>query len=121
MSGRTRKTNSVVPDSSKKWKTERFVDELKQLGIVAHKSWTFDMLSQIYHAPCLPCINVDRLEFELQFHPDKEFVRYLINGLREGFDTLVSDIDLPTMECKILCSALADPQSFACPVKHTSF
>ena len=35
MSGHKRKANSVVPDSTKKWKRERFVDELKELGIVA--------------------------------------------------------------------------------------
>lgn len=47
----------------------------------------------------------------MQHHPDKQFVQYLINGLREGFDTLVRETDLPTMECKNLRSALKDPEA----------
>lgn len=38
-------------------------------------------------------INVNRLEYELKEHPDKHFVMYLLNGIRFGFDTLVSILD----------------------------
>lgn len=56
-------------------------------------------------------INVNRLEYELKEHPDKHFVMYLLNGIRFGFDTLVSILDLPTFECKNLLSAIRDPES----------
>ncbi|CAG2221610.1 unnamed protein product [Mytilus edulis] len=36
---------------------------------------------------------------------------YLLNGIRFGFDTLVSILDLPTFECKNLLSAIRDPES----------
>jgi hypothetical protein len=32
-------------------------------------------------------INIDRLEYELQFHPNRLFVNYLLSGLRNGFHT----------------------------------
>lgn len=50
------------------------------------------------------------LERELQKHPDKAFVQYLCKGLREGFDTLIPDIDLPNKECKNLLSARQNVQ-----------
>ena len=42
-------------------------------------------------------------------HPDRSFVDYLINGLCYGFDTKVSNTNLPTKECKNLLSALSQP------------
>ena len=47
-------------------------------------------------------VNVDQLESELQNHPDKTFVNYLCNGLRQGFDLLLSDtpVNIDTFECK---------------------
>jgi hypothetical protein len=47
-------------------------------------------------------IDVDRLGFELQKHPDRHFVEYLLSGLRFGFDTMVSTLELPIIECKNL-------------------
>jgi hypothetical protein len=43
-------------------------------------------------------IDVDRLGFELQKHPDRHFVEYLLSGLRFGFDTMVSTLELPIIE-----------------------
>lgn len=51
-------------------------------------------------------INIIRLESELRDHPDREFVRYLLEGLSHGFDTMVSTTSLPTKECKNLLSAI---------------
>ena len=56
-------------------------------------------------------IDVDRLGFELQKHPDRHFVEYLLSGLRFGFDTMVSTLDLPIIECKNLLSAVRDPET----------
>ncbi|CAG2189577.1 unnamed protein product [Mytilus edulis] len=41
----------------------------------------------------------------------KHFVMYLLNGIRFGFDTLVSMLELPTFECRNLLSAIRDPES----------
>ena len=38
-------------------------------------------------------------------HPDKQFVQYLCDGLTNGFDTLISNTDNPTKECRNLRSA----------------
>ena len=54
-------------------------------------------------------INVNRLELELINHSDKQFINYLITGLRQGFDIMVSHSNLPTMECKNMLSARNDP------------
>ncbi|XP_033724564.1 uncharacterized protein LOC117314606 [Pecten maximus] len=50
-------------------------------------------------------LNIERLAEELQNHPDRHFVDYLIEGLKQGFDTKVSTTSLPTKECKNLQSA----------------
>ena len=55
-------------------------------------------------------IDVDRLGFELQKHPDRHFVEDLLSGLRFGFDTMVSTLELPIIECKNLLSAVRDPE-----------
>ena len=44
-------------------------------------------------------------------HPDRQFVNYLITGLRQGFDNIVFQFNLPTMECKNLLSARNDPDT----------
>lgn len=50
-------------------------------------------------------INVTQLENELVSHPDKQFVKYLCNGFRNGFDTFVKFDSLETIECKNNLSA----------------
>ena len=50
------------------------------------------------------------MEFELQYHPDKNFVSYLCNGLRFGFDTLIPRVNLAYKECKNLLSARQNPE-----------
>ena len=42
-------------------------------------------------------------------HPDKQFVQYLCDGLTNGFDTLISNTDNPTKECRNLRSATLQP------------
>jgi hypothetical protein len=53
-------------------------------------------------------IDVDMLERELLTHPDRAFANNLCYSLRFGFDTLVSDVNIPTFECRNLRSALND-------------
>lgn len=54
-------------------------------------------------------VNVDKLECELSKHPNRKFVQYLCGGLRHGFDTMVSTINLKTKECKNNLSAKLQP------------
>ena len=55
-------------------------------------------------------INIDRLEMELAGHPDRNFVVNLINGLREGFFTGVSEPPTITLECPNNMSANSHPE-----------
>ena len=50
-------------------------------------------------------MDLDRLEFELRYHPGQTFVSYLISGLRNGFDTMVPSVTLPNKVCRNLLSA----------------
>jgi hypothetical protein len=54
-------------------------------------------------------VDVDRLGIELIKHPDRHFVEYLLSGLRFGFDTIVSTLELQIIECKNLLSAVRNP------------
>ena len=56
-------------------------------------------------------INITNLKSELSQHPDQEFVNYLCSGLSYGFDTMISDIHVPTKECRNLRSALDNPET----------
>ena len=56
-------------------------------------------------------VNVENLRQELQTHPDRDFVDYLCDGLTYGFDTMISDITVPTKECSNLRSALERPDT----------
>lgn len=53
---------------------------------------------------------MNKLEFELFSYPDKSFVNYLCNGLRKGFDTMISEVNLPTKECRNSFSARSQPE-----------
>ena len=55
-------------------------------------------------------LNINRFEVELQNHPDKKFVKFIVNGLRHWFDTLIPNLVLPNKECKNLFSARKDPE-----------
>lgn len=55
-------------------------------------------------------INANILASELSNHPDRQFVHYLIDGIKYGFDTMVSTINIPTVECKNLKSAIINPE-----------
>lgn len=39
---------------------------------------------------------------ELCNHPDQKFVHYLCEGFSFGFDTMISNTQLETLECKKL-------------------
>ena len=54
-------------------------------------------------------VNISQLAKELEPHPDSQFVSYLLDGFTNGFDTKVSQIDIPIKECKNLQSALKQP------------
>lgn len=54
-------------------------------------------------------INVDRLEQELSSNPDKNFVNYICNGLRNGFDSMIVYDKLSSIECKNNFSARSQP------------
>ena len=61
------------------------------------------------HIPSTP-IDIDKLEFELLYHPDRNFVSYLYNGLQFGFDTLIPRVNLVYKECKRLLNARQNPE-----------
>ncbi|VDI03029.1 Hypothetical predicted protein [Mytilus galloprovincialis] len=63
----------------------------------------------ISDVPSTP-INIDQLERELLNHPDRHFVNFLCNSLRNGFDMLVSDVNLPIYECKNSLTARKNPE-----------
>ncbi|CAC5414502.1 unnamed protein product [Mytilus coruscus] len=63
-------------------------------------------------------INVNNLEKELTKHPDRQFVKYLLDGIKNGFDTMVSKTELPTVECKNLQSAFRNPDSVDIIIKQ---
>ncbi len=54
-------------------------------------------------------INVKKLSFELQHHPDKNFTKYLIDGFSEGFETGFKHLPALPYECKNLLSAIRQP------------
>lgn len=54
-------------------------------------------------------INIAVLAQELTSHPDKEFVSYLLQGLRIGFDTGFSHLPSNSIQCRNLQSATKDP------------
>ena len=51
------------------------------------------------------------LEHELESHPDKTFVYDLLNGVKFGFHTGLSNTKLDTFEANNLKSSLSDPRS----------
>ena len=55
-------------------------------------------------------VNVVKLEQELSSHPDKDFVSYLCNGLRYGFDSMVRYDIFESRECKNNFSARSQPK-----------
>ena len=54
-------------------------------------------------------INIDQLEFELLHHPNRQYVNNLIQGLRNGFDTGITELPTTSYECKNLLSARQNP------------
>lgn len=56
-------------------------------------------------------IAIDILETELHGYPDKDFVKYLITGLREGFDTGLTAVPSVSFQCPNLLSAKRDPST----------
>lgn len=61
-------------------------------------AWIASPIPQYIETP----INVNILHAELSQHPDYAFIDKLCSGLTNGFDTMVSDIWLPTKQCKNL-------------------
>ena len=55
-------------------------------------------------------VNIELLQKELAFYPDKQFVDYLINGFKFGFDTGISMLPNESYVCKNLRSALNEPE-----------
>ena len=54
-------------------------------------------------------LNIKQFNMELKLHPDRQFVSFLIDGLTNGFDTMIPDLVLPNKECKNLLSARQNP------------
>ena len=52
---------------------------------------------------------IDQLEFELLHHPNRQYVNNLIQGLRNGFDTGITELPTTSYECKNLLSARQNP------------
>ena len=55
-------------------------------------------------------INISKLQNFLAEHPDKNFVSYLIDGLKHGFHTGFKVLPTKPLECKNLLSARSQPQ-----------
>ena len=51
-------------------------------------------------------INVDRLEQELSHHPDRQFVYYFLNGIRNGFDAGISSLPQTSFDATIYVQLL---------------
>ena len=61
--------------------------------------------------PCTPSsLNVQLLEELLRSHPDRQFVAYLIEGSRLGFDTGIKYLPCNNYICKNLLSARRQPK-----------
>lgn len=56
------------------------------------------------------CINIPLLENFLSTHPDKQFVEYLITGLKEGFYTGIKCLPTESLVCKNLLSSRSQPE-----------
>ena len=54
-------------------------------------------------------VKIEQLENMLEHHPDREFVSYLVSGLKEGFHTMVENQPQQSFECKNLLSARENP------------
>ena len=52
---------------------------------------------------------MELLQQELTNYPDQSFVKHLCDSLRFGFDTLVSNVNIPTYECPNSLSARQNP------------
>ena len=50
-------------------------------------------------------VDIQNLEKELLYHPNVEFKTYLLDGLRNGFDTGIKNLPTNSIECKNLRSA----------------
>jgi hypothetical protein len=55
-------------------------------------------------------IDIDRLEYELCYHPSRVFVDNLVQGLRHGFDTGIGNTPDTTFVCKNLQTARKEPK-----------
>ena len=56
-------------------------------------------------------VKVSQLEVEFSGHPDKNFVKYLTEGFRNGFDTGLNILPQVSFECDNLRSAKNDPEA----------
>ena len=54
-------------------------------------------------------IDIEALATELELHPERDFVDYLTNGLRYGFDTGLQSRPQVSFICKNLLTAQKDP------------
>ena len=54
-------------------------------------------------------VNVDRLKYELNNHPDLAFTEYLIQGLSHGFHTGFQILPAFSIECNNLVFAISQP------------
>ena len=61
--------------------------------------------------PKISPVNVTQLEKELTKHPDKDFVKYLIDGFTCGFDTGLTYLPEQSLQCGNLLSAKRQPES----------
>ena len=54
-------------------------------------------------------INIEQLKNDLSLHSDRQFVKYLIDGLTYGFDTGIKVLPQKSLICNNLKSALQEP------------
>ena len=58
-------------------------------------------------------VEVDKSALELSRYPDFEFISYLIDSLKYGFDTGINPLPDKSIVCKNLRSALSQPECAA--------
>ena len=70
--------------------------------------------SQPYNQVSLPAVstplNIEQFKHYLEYHPDQEFVKYLIEGFSYGFHTGLKKLPSSTLELNNLLSARGQPE-----------
>lgn len=78
--------------------------------VVREEKYESDMKIQQSPGRVSTPVHIDKLTFVLGDYPDRSFVRYLLDGLENGFFTGLQSIPKLSFECKHLLSSRAHPE-----------